>query len=33
LAIVKHAVERLEGTITLQSEPGQGTAIEIQLPA
>ncbi|MBN1942200.1 MAG: GHKL domain-containing protein, partial [Phycisphaerae bacterium] len=33
LAIVKHAVERLDGTVTLQSEPGKGTTIEVKLPA
>jgi len=32
LAIVKHATERLRGRITLESEVGNGTRIEIKLP-
>jgi two-component system chemotaxis sensor kinase CheA len=32
MAVVKDTVERLSGTITLQSEPGQGTRFTIQLP-
>ncbi|MBN1555949.1 MAG: HAMP domain-containing protein [Phycisphaerae bacterium] len=33
LAIVKHAVERLAGTVKLQSKVNEGTIIEIRLPA
>ncbi|MDR0703717.1 MAG: HAMP domain-containing protein [Planctomycetaceae bacterium] len=32
LAIVKHAVERLGGTITLVSQPGQGSTFTVQIP-
>jgi two-component system chemotaxis sensor kinase CheA len=32
MAVVKETVERLSGTITLHSEPGQGTRFTIQLP-
>ncbi|MFO8012284.1 MAG: ATP-binding protein [Phycisphaerae bacterium] len=32
LAIVKHAVERLGGSVSLQSEPGKGTAVSIFVP-
>ena len=32
MAVVKETVERLSGTITLDSEPGQGTRFTIQLP-
>ena len=32
LYIVKETVEKLEGTITLKSEEGQGTTFEIYLP-
>jgi len=32
LAIVKHAVERLGGRVSLQSEPGKGTAVSVFVP-
>ncbi len=32
LAIVKYAVERLGGTLSLESTPGEGTAITVELP-
>jgi two-component system phosphate regulon sensor histidine kinase PhoR len=32
LAIVKHAVERLGGSVSLQSEPAKGTAVSIFVP-
>ncbi|MDR1963809.1 MAG: HAMP domain-containing protein [Planctomycetaceae bacterium] len=32
LAIVKHAVERLGGTLTLTSQPGQGSTFTVQIP-
>ena len=32
MAVVKETVERLSGTITLDSEPGHGTRFTIQLP-
>ena len=32
MSVVKETVERLSGTITLDSEPGQGTRFTIQLP-
>jgi two-component system phosphate regulon sensor histidine kinase PhoR len=32
LAIVKHAVERLGGTLTLVSQPGQGSTFTVQIP-
>lgn len=32
MSIVKHAVSSLNGTITLQSEPGNGTLIQVCLP-
>jgi len=33
LAIVKHAVDRLGGSVSLQSEPGQGTSVSVLVPA
>ena len=32
LAIVRHAAERLRGAVTLQSELGEGTVVEVRLP-
>jgi two-component system phosphate regulon sensor histidine kinase PhoR len=32
LAIVKHAVERLGGSVSLQSEPGKGTSVSVFVP-
>ncbi|MDL5047623.1 HAMP domain-containing sensor histidine kinase [Oscillatoria amoena NRMC-F 0135] len=32
LYIVKNAVEKLDGTINVQSKPGEGTTFIIQLP-
>ena len=32
LAIVKHATERLGGAVSLKSQPGQGTGVEVRLP-
>ena len=33
LAIVKHIVERHRGTLTIQSEPGEGTTVTVRIPA
>lgn len=33
LSIVKHLVERLKGDLTIKSTVGQGTAVEVSLPA
>ena len=33
LSIVKHIVELYKGTISLESEPGQGTSIKVTLPS
>ena len=32
LAIVKHVVERHRGTLTILSEPGEGTEVQVRLP-
>jgi two-component system chemotaxis sensor kinase CheA len=32
LAIVKKTVDDMQGTITVESEPGQGTTVRITLP-
>ena len=33
LAIVKHIVTRHRGNLTIRSRPGEGTRVEIALPA
>lgn len=33
LSIVKHSTERLEGELTLKSEVGKGTTVEVRIPA